>query len=95
MAMESMFGSSSTAFNVRLIIVRSLNIAAVTSIGFTSEPNDGTMSRSLSRVAAASCGTCMPRLTHSSVIRMPAPPEIVMMATRLPAGSLPHWNARL
>ena len=94
-AMLSILGASSTACSVILTRSGSLKMAAVTSIGLASEPNAGTKLRSRSVVAGASRGSCMPRFTHSSVIRMPAPPEIVMIATRLPAGSLPHANARL
>jgi hypothetical protein len=93
-ATQSTFGSSMIVCIVLLTSVRSLKIAAVTSTGLLSEPNDGTNSRSFSIVSGASSESCMPPATISSVIRMPAPPEMVMIASRLPAGSFPQRKAR-
>ncbi len=93
-AMQSTPGSSLIACSVRLISVRSLKIAAVTSTGLPTEPYEGTNSFSLATVAGASCAICMPRAMISSVIRMPAPPEMVMIARRLPFGSLLLRSAR-
>ena len=85
-AMQSTPGSSLIACSVRLIRLRSLKIAAVTSTGLPTEPYDGTNSFNLATVVGDSCAICMPRATISSVIRMPAPPEMVMIASRLPRG---------
>ncbi len=93
-ATQSMLGSSTITWSVRLMRLVSLKIAAVTSTGLSSEPKLGTNSRSFAAVSAESGGTCIPRPMHSSVIRMPAPPEMVMMASRLPAGSRPHRKPR-
>ena len=65
---------------------------AVMSIGFCHEPNEGMMSFSASSLSRVNGPTDRPDSTHWSAIRMPPPPEMVTIATRLPAGRLPHSN---
>src|ERR671916_1465131 len=66
-----------------------LNSCAVTSTGLASAPKGGISGRSRAWVAAESSGSCRPTSSHWSAARLPAPPEVVTTATRVPSAGFP------
>ena len=91
-AMESTFGSSSIACSVRPIMLRSLKIAAVTSTGLRAAAN-GTQPTTSCCASGDSGVSSSPPSSAASAINTPAPPDIVITASRRDFGSRPRVQA--
>jgi hypothetical protein len=58
--------------------------AAVTSIGFTLDATAGSNNSTAARVSCDSLCTSSPLRSHQSAARLPAPPDVLMIASRRP-----------
>ena len=82
---------SSAATSSRQARNAAVPTASVVSTGPVTMAPAGSSRRSRRRVVPASCATCRPLSLHASAARTPAPPALVTIAIRLPAGS--GWQA--